>query len=51
MILAIKLPEGMADPSLIATIQSAHYGRLLFFDPTNEYTPLGQIGGDVKLLV
>ena len=45
MILAIKLPEGMADPSLIATIQSAHYGRLLFFDPTNEFTPLGQIGG------
>ncbi len=45
MILAIKLPDGTADPSLIATVQSLHYGRLLFFDPTNEFTPLGQIGG------
>jgi hypothetical protein len=44
-ILAIKLPEGLADPSLIATIQHPKLGRLLFFDPTNELTPFGQIGG------
>jgi hypothetical protein len=44
-ILAIKLPDGLTDPSLIATIQHPKLGRLLFFDPTNEFTPFGQIGG------
>jgi predicted transglutaminase-like cysteine proteinase len=44
-ILAIKLPPGLTDPSLIATIQDPKLGKLLFFDPTNELTPFGQIGG------
>src|SRR5271165_1476534 len=44
-ILAIKVPDGVNDPSLIATIQYPKYGKLLFFDPTNELTPFGQIGG------
>src|SRR5580692_1587203 len=44
-ILAIKLPDRLTDPSLIATIQHPKLGRLLFFDPTNELTPFGQIGG------
>jgi hypothetical protein len=44
-ILAIKLPDGLTDSSLIATIQHPKLGRLLFFDPTNELTPFGQIGG------
>jgi hypothetical protein len=45
VIVAIKLPEGLTDPSLIATMQHPRLGRLLFFDPTNELTPFGQIGG------
>jgi hypothetical protein len=45
VILAIKLPDGMPDPSLIATIVHPKLGRILFFDPTNELTPFGQIGG------
>jgi hypothetical protein len=45
MILAIKLPKEVADPSLIATIQHPKQGRLLFFDPTNELIPFGEIGG------
>jgi len=45
VVLAIKLPEDLIDPSLIATIQHAGQGRLLFFDPTNEMIPFGQIGG------
>ena len=45
VILAIKLPDGLNDPSLIATIQHPKLGRLLFFDPTNELIPFGQIGG------
>jgi hypothetical protein len=45
VIIAIKLPEGVTDPSLVATMQHPKQGRLLFFDPTNEMTPFGQIGG------
>ena len=44
-ILAIKLPAGVSDPSLVATIQHPRLGSILFFDPTNELTPFGQIGG------
>lgn len=44
-ILAIKPPENLNDPALIATVQHPKLGRLLFFDPTNELTPFGQIGG------
>jgi hypothetical protein len=44
-ILAIKLPDDARDPSLIAVIQHPKLGRILFFDPTNDVTPFGQIGG------
>ena len=45
VILAIKLPNGIDDPSLIAAQVDPKLGKLLFFDPTNELTPFGQIGG------
>jgi hypothetical protein len=45
VILAIKLPDEVKDPSLIAVMQHPRLGRILFFDPTNELTPFGQIGG------
>jgi Transglutaminase-like superfamily len=45
MILAIKLPDGLNNPLLVATLQHPRLGKLLFFDPTNELTPFGQIGG------
>jgi Domain of Unknown Function with PDB structure (DUF3857)/Transglutaminase-like superfamily len=45
VILAIKLPPGVSDSSLVATMQDSKLGELLFFDPTNELTPFGQIGG------
>lgn len=44
-IVAIKLPDGVNDRSLKATINHPKLGRLLFFDPTNEFVPFGQIGG------
>ena len=44
-ILAIKLPEGLTDPSLIATVQHPKLGKILFFDPTNELIPFGQLPG------
>ena len=45
VITAIKLPDGLTDPSLIATIQHPKLGRLLFFDPTNDLIPFGQLPG------
>jgi hypothetical protein len=48
MILAIRLPDGASDASLIATMQDPKLGKLLFFDPTDELTPLGQIRGDLQ---
>ena len=44
-ILAIKLPNGLADPSLIAIFEHPKLGKLLFFDPTNDLIPFGQLPG------
>lgn len=44
-IIAIRLPEGVSDPSLIATLAHPRLGRLLFFDPTNDLIPFGQLPG------
>jgi len=45
MVMAVKLPAGMSDPSLIATVQDPRLGTLLYFDPTNELVPFGQLPG------
>jgi hypothetical protein len=47
-ITAIKLPDGLTDPSLVATVQHPKLGRLLFFDPTDDLTPFGQIRGALQ---
>jgi uncharacterized protein DUF3857/transglutaminase superfamily protein len=47
-IIAVKLPDGLSDPSLIATIQHPKLGKILFFDPTDELTPFGQIRGPLQ---
>ena len=47
-ILAVKLPEGMNDPSLVAVVQHPKLGRILFFDPTDEMMPFGQIRGELQ---
>jgi len=39
-ITAIDLPNGLSDPSLVATLQHPKLGKILFFDPTDELTPL-----------
>jgi hypothetical protein len=44
-ILAIKLPDGLTDPSLVATIDHPKLGKLLFFDPTNDLISFGQLPG------
>lgn len=45
VVLAVKIPDGVNDPSLVATIQHPKLGKLLFFDPTNTYVPFGELGG------
>jgi Domain of Unknown Function with PDB structure (DUF3857)/Transglutaminase-like superfamily len=47
-IITIKLPDSVADPSLMATIVHPKLGRLLFFDPTDELTPFGQLNGALQ---
>jgi Domain of Unknown Function with PDB structure (DUF3857)/Transglutaminase-like superfamily len=47
-ILAVKLPDGLADPSLVATWQHPTLGKVLFFDPTDELTPFGRIRGPLQ---
>ena len=42
-ILAIHLPENLTDSSFYAVVIHPQLGRLLFFDPTNEYVPLGSL--------
>jgi hypothetical protein len=48
VILAVKLPAEMNDPSLVAVLQHPKFGRLLYFDPTDEITPFGQIRGELQ---
>jgi hypothetical protein len=48
VILAIELPDDVKDPSLVAVMQHPKLGRILFFDPTNELTPFGQIRGHLQ---
>jgi len=47
-ILAIKLPDDVKDPSLIAVMRHPKLGTILFFDPTDELTPFGQIRGPLQ---
>jgi hypothetical protein len=44
-IIAIKIPDGVPSSSLVSAINHPRLGRILFFDPTNEWTPFGEIGG------
>lgn len=48
VILAIRLPEGVKDPSLRAVLDHSKLGRLLFFDPTDEWTPFGSLRGELQ---
>jgi hypothetical protein len=47
-ILAIRLPEGVEDPSLLAVLKHAQLGRILLVDPTNPYTPFGALPGQLQ---
>jgi hypothetical protein len=47
-IIAIHLPDGIPDAGLYAVVQDPDLGRLLFFDPTEEYLPLGYLPSELQ---
>lgn len=47
-IMAVHLPDSLNDSSLMATMVHPRLGKLLFFDPTDEMTPFGQISGSLQ---
>ena len=47
-IIAIALPESVNDTSLLAVTERPTLGRILFFDPTDTYTPLGRVRGELQ---
>jgi Domain of Unknown Function with PDB structure (DUF3857)/Transglutaminase-like superfamily len=48
VILAIRLPDELNDPSLHMIIEHPKLGRLLIFDPTDEFTPFGYVRGELQ---
>jgi hypothetical protein len=48
VILAIKVPEGISEDDLQATLQHKTLGRLLIFDPTDDLTPFGYLRGPLQ---
>jgi hypothetical protein len=48
VIVAVRLPEGLEDPSLQAVLRHPKFGRLLFFDPTDTRTPFGSLRGELQ---
>jgi hypothetical protein len=47
-ILAVQVPVGLKDTSLVASMEHPKLGRLLFFDPTDEWTPFGRLSGPLQ---
>lgn len=48
VILAMRLPDNIDSVALYATADEPGLGRILFFDPTDEYTPLGYLPDDLQ---
>jgi Domain of Unknown Function with PDB structure (DUF3857)/Transglutaminase-like superfamily len=47
-VMAIHLPDSVNEPGFAAVMEHPKLGKLLFFDPTDELTPLGQIRGELQ---
>ncbi len=48
VILGIRLPDNVNDPSLLAIYHHPNLGRMLIFDATDEFTPFGQLWGELQ---
>jgi hypothetical protein len=47
-VLAIRLPDGLDDQSFGALVRHPKLGRLLIFDPSNPFVPLGSLSGSLQ---
>jgi hypothetical protein len=47
-IIASKLPDDATSGSVVATMTHPKLGKILFFDPTDELTPFGQLNGALQ---
>ena len=47
-IVAIRVPDGEATTGLFATVSDAKLGKLLLFDPTATYVPVGYLPGPLQ---
>ncbi len=47
-ILAVRLPDDLKDPSLLAVYTHPRLGRMLIFDPTDDLTPFGHLRGPLQ---
>ncbi|HXY01070.1 MAG TPA: DUF3857 and transglutaminase domain-containing protein [Candidatus Limnocylindrales bacterium] len=48
VIVAVRLPQGINDASLVAVMDHPKLGKILFFDPTDEWTPFGHLRGELQ---
>ena len=48
VIIAIKVPEALNNAALVSVVQHPALGRLLFFDPTDDLTPFGDLSGNLQ---
>jgi hypothetical protein len=48
VILGIRLPDDVSDPSLVTIYDHPKLGRTLIFDPTDELRPFGQLRGELQ---
>ena len=48
VVLAIRLPDDVNDASLHMVMTHPKLGRLLIFDPTDEFTPFGVLRGELQ---
>ena len=48
IIMAIRLPQEVPTTNLYATVDDPKLGHLLFFDPTDEFVPLGYLPSELQ---
>jgi hypothetical protein len=48
VILGVRLPQDLSDPSLVAIYNHPTLGKILIFDPTDEVTPFGHLRGPLQ---
>ena len=46
--MAIRLPQEVPTTNLYATVNDPKLGRFLFFDPTDEFVPLGYLPSELQ---